>query len=405
METNHIRGKYLMVLIAMCGLAGSSVGMVINSAGVFYTAIAESFSVGRGAVSLTLTISTIAAAVSGLIAPKVMSDETKKFIIPLGAILMVGGTLGLSLANNVYFLYLMNVIRGFGSGFIHFVTITLFLNNWFQEKHGFVTSVAMGFSGIVGAILSPVLTSIISASGWRFAYIIMGILMFIFLCPALFFPFTFTPQASGLLPFGAKEFSNREAQKMENQTTVSNTTRAFILCAIVGICINFVIGLASHLPSYAQANGYSAEIGALMLSLALVFNIVSKILVGSLSDKIGPRNAVLFIAALDVLSFVLLLSNAGAWAMYGGSFLFGAGYGIAAVGIAMMAKYLFPATAFGSNYSLISFLGTLANALAPTIIGLLYDATGGYHLIMMIDIVLIVIVMICVTLSFQKKKA
>ena len=48
--------KHLIVLIALCGMLASSVGLVQNVAGIFFDPLAESLGVGRGPVALTLTI-------------------------------------------------------------------------------------------------------------------------------------------------------------------------------------------------------------------------------------------------------------------------------------------------------------------------------------------------------------
>ena len=53
----QLKGKYLMVLIAVCGIAAASMGMLTNVSGLFFTPISEELGVGRGSVSLTLTIS------------------------------------------------------------------------------------------------------------------------------------------------------------------------------------------------------------------------------------------------------------------------------------------------------------------------------------------------------------
>lgn len=41
-------GRYLLVLIGMCGLLASGVGLVTNVSGLFFTPIMEEFGVLRG---------------------------------------------------------------------------------------------------------------------------------------------------------------------------------------------------------------------------------------------------------------------------------------------------------------------------------------------------------------------
>ena len=51
-----MKAKHIFVLIAMCGLAAATIGVTVNTAGVFYAPIAEDLAVGRGSVAMIITI-------------------------------------------------------------------------------------------------------------------------------------------------------------------------------------------------------------------------------------------------------------------------------------------------------------------------------------------------------------
>ena len=61
-----LRGKYLLVLVAMCGMIATSLGILTNTAGLFFSPVSEDFGTGVGNVSLTLTICNLAYAASGM---------------------------------------------------------------------------------------------------------------------------------------------------------------------------------------------------------------------------------------------------------------------------------------------------------------------------------------------------
>ena len=48
-----LKGKYIMVLIAMCGVIGAVLGLVTNVAGLFFEPVAAEFGRGKGEVSMT----------------------------------------------------------------------------------------------------------------------------------------------------------------------------------------------------------------------------------------------------------------------------------------------------------------------------------------------------------------
>ena len=61
-----LHGKYLLVLLAMSGLVSSSIGILTNAGGIFFTPIAEELGQPTAAVNLTLTISNLSLAVAGM---------------------------------------------------------------------------------------------------------------------------------------------------------------------------------------------------------------------------------------------------------------------------------------------------------------------------------------------------
>lgn len=400
-EKQRISGKYLMVMLAMCGFAGSAVGMVINSSGVFFTPVAETFGIGRAAVSMTLTISTIAAASAALFVPKLMKPKTMKPLFSVGSMMMVLGTLCLSLVPNIGFMYAMNVVRGLGSGLIHLVTAATLINNWFYSKNGLMTSIAMCFSGIAGAVLSPVMTMIMNAAGWRTAYIVMAVIMAVFCLPGLLLPFTLTPAESGLKPYGYQESEKCRLTEKVSDGTASIRPAPFILAIVTAASANFAVAMSQHLPNYAETLGFSAAVGSFLVSLALAGNIFAKLVAGSLTDVIGARNAILVMAVLDGLAYILLLTDLGQASMYAGSLLFGCGYGIGAVGVTMMCRALFGSSGFNRAYPVVSFIGTVTNAAASTVIGLMYDAAGNYTAVLVLDLVLVIVICAVDILAFR----
>ncbi len=396
-------GKYGMVLLAMCGFACSSYGIAINSAGVFFTPIAEEFLVGKGAVSLTITISSIVTALAGLLLPKILKEKSMKTVFLTAAACMILASIGMGLSPNIYVLYLMNALRGFGGGLISFVTITIFINNWFYAKHGLATSITMGFSGISGALLSPLFTLLIQQIGWRATYFASAVLLAVFCLPSLVLPFSLKPETVGMHAFGLEERVNTEKGTTASETASSGSL-AFLWICIVATGSNIIIGIVQHLPSYAQSLQFSAAAGALMLSLALIGNIGSKLIAGTLADAIGTKNSLLIIASLHVLSVILLFCTGNLLFLYLGSLLMGCGYGMGAVGITLMTKSLFGVEGFIRVFPIVSFIGTIAYALATTGIGYLYDLTSSYMLSLEICLILSILVVLAIALAYRIKK-
>lgn len=378
-----MKSRHIMVLIAMCGLAAASIGVTINTAGVFYAPIAEDFGIGRGSVALAITILSIVASVVGMIIPKILKENNLKIMMIIAAVLMVSTTLGYTVCNAIWQIYALSVIRGIGTGIISFVTITMILNYWFLAKHGLITSVCMAFSGVPGVVLSPVFSNVISSSGWRQGFVMVAIATLVCCLPSILFPVSIRPEKSGVKPYGYEEFMKaREEGKVLTMTgtnAVFNFANPkFILAVFVTIASSIVSAVPQHFPGYATSIGFGAEVGALMLSVSMAFNILSKLAAGAMTDKFGAYKTVLYMALINIGAIALLLFFRQSWALYAGAGMFATTFAVGAVGIAMVAGYLFGMDHYSTVYPILSFVGGASNAAAATLVGTLYDATGTY---------------------------
>ena len=378
-----MKSKHYFVLIAMCGLAAASIGVAINTAGVFYAPIAEDLGVGRGSVAMMVTIMAIVAALVAMFIPKILKESTLKMIILIGAGLMAGMTYLISVSSSLSMIYILSVFRGIGDGMINFVLVTMIINYWFYAKRGLFTSIVMAFSGVPGVLFSPVFTNVINSSGWRTGMVWAAAVIVIFCLPAILLPISIRPETQGAHAYGYEEF---EKLRKEGRTVVisDSSTRfnylnpKFLLAIVFAIMTSVVAAVPQHLPGYAVSIGKAASVGALMLSISMIFNIASKVLFGILNDRIGSYKTILILVGLNIAGIVLLLFVPLEFALYAGSGLFAFTFAVSAVGVAMFTGYLFGMENYASAYPALSFIGGVANALGATLVGSLYDVTGTY---------------------------
>ena len=200
--------RYILVLISCCGLSAAALGMLTNVAGVFFNPVAEDLNVGRGAVSLTYTISCLALAAGGLLSVRFTRKLPLKLVVISAGLLFGASTAGLGLANHIIILYFLSAMRGLAAGVIGNVLVTQIINSWFLKNTGTFTSIAMALSGLTGAIFSLILSMVISAAGWRSGYFVAAAVSLLFELPAMLFLTNINPKDAGCLPFGSVEVDN-----------------------------------------------------------------------------------------------------------------------------------------------------------------------------------------------------
>lgn len=373
-----IRGKYLLVLISMCGLLATSVGLTTNVAGLFFTPIAEEFGILKGSVSMTLTICNLVFAAGGMVAPRLWNEKSLKKLLILGTALVAGGTALLGLCSNIILMYILNAVRGFAAGVMGFVLVTMIINNWFHENVGLATSIAMSTSGFAGALLSPVISGIITNSGWRTGYMIVAVIMVILNLPAILFLPSIDPKTKGLSALGAKE------ETEEKKAAVSDKGVTSVSFALLGVGILFAFtacgatALPQHFPGITDAYAMAPAVGAMMLSVCMIANSCGKIVLGVLIDKLGAKPSLMLYGILTIAAAAILLLLRSPFMMYVAAACYGLTYALGTVGVVMITKELFGMENYGRTYPLISLFGTVANALLSSLIGFMYDFSGNY---------------------------
>lgn len=386
MENPAKSKRHWLVLAGCCGMSASSLGVNINTVGVFYTPVAESLGVYRGDFAMHSTIAAIAMAIMSLYIPRILAIHRFKPVLIVGVIAAVLGSIGMAFTTNMWMFYLLGAIRGFGSGAFALVPVTTLLNNWFEEKNGMAMSVAFGFAGVGGAFMSPLFTSLIQSVGWEMSFIVMGILMGLLCIPGILFASTLDPTEEGLLPYGAKSEEEIETddrakllkQKLENKP-VSYKGMAFLSLLIVALFHSSIVGIVQHLPGIAEAVQLSTNVGALMLSASMIGNIIFKLIIGVMSDKLGAVKSVVIMIAINFVSLLIMSFFHTSSAMIFAGFLFGTVYTIPPVGLPLLTNSFFGRVRAMRVYPIISFSSGIGTAAAMSLVGYVYDFTGSYQ--------------------------
>lgn len=298
--------------------------------------------------------------------------------------------------------YLLGAIRGLSTGMFSIVPLTIIINNWFEKSHGLATSIVFGFSGLAGSICSPILSSFIENFGWQTGYLIKAAIILGLCLPAVLYPFHLDPQKDGCLPYGHVE------QPQDMVTQVSNsfsfTTVAFISFFVFGLLCSCITSVTQHLPGYGQSLGYSAALGAMLLSSGMVGNIISKLIIGVLSDHLGAIKATVTMIIANTVGIILLMWGSTAWLLIIGAFLFGSCYSIGAVALPLLTKYFFGIDNYARVFPKISFASNLGAAISLSMVGYIYDFFGSYLYAFIIALAMIAVCVITLTLTAKTKE-
>ena len=374
----RIPRTHLLVLVAMCCLVAVNVGLLSNVQGLFLGPIADELGILRGAVSLTITISSICGGLGGMLVPRLMGTRLLRGLVIALAAISGLSTAGMGLCHSIAAIYVLCVVRGLASGMLGMVFATSILNNWFHASIGLFTSIAIGTSGIAGSVFSLVFSDLIEDFGWRAGYVVMAPFSVALILPTILFVPAAKPEDVRLVPFG--ETSMRvpgDARRGESAAAPVNAT-VFAMIVAYAMLIHGPASMNQHLPGLGASYGLAAGIGATMLSAAMVSNTVGKVTFGALSDRMGAKRSILLYAAVVAVAMSGLLVLRGAGMLIGSSALFGLTFSLNTIGITLITRELCGQENYGRVYPTATLAGSISYASFSSINGYIYDFTGGY---------------------------
>lgn len=384
--------KHWIVLAITAMMFGASGGIINNVIGIFYQPMAHDLNLLVGDIAFHSTIASVVVGVAALFLPRVFQVIGWRPVILIGSLLAFIGMAGMAFFDSLTMFYTLGAIRGLGATAFQMVAVSIIINNWFEEKNGFAMSIASAFSGLVSMVLAPIISIIVADYGWRIGFIFSGILLLIFLLPAIIYPLTIRPEDSGLLPYGKlveseiiAETNGRSNIESEKDTSISKA--AFTAMLLMALFSTMIMGMNQHLSSHGESMGMTIQYSGYMLSAVMFGNIFFKLTVGPVLDRIGSVKTAISINAINVIGLLLLNVGRGAIIPIIASFIFGSIFSFGAVIMPLLTNELFGRQHFGKVFPIIVFISNLGIALSNTLVGYVFDFTGVYTLAFVIGIV------------------
>lgn len=263
-----------------------------------------------------------------------------------------------------------------------FVTPSSTIARWFAKKRGMMTGIVLSGSGIGTMIMPPVASRLVSNYGWRTSYTIVGIIAFVLIVVASQF-LKRDPSQVRQMPYGADERNELnlclETDGFSLQEAI-HTKQFWILCAMFFCSLFCVYVIMVHIVIHAIGLGISTISAANIVAVMGALNIVGRIMMGSVGDRIGNKLAlmIIFIAMSVALFWVAVVMEL--WMIYVSIAIFGiAQAGVSAL-LSPMAAELFRLRSHGAILGTITFCGTIGGAIGPVMAGRIFDITNSYQL-------------------------
>ena len=258
------------------------------------------------------------------------------------------------------------------------------VSRWFIRMRGRTNGI-LNLSHSVGMVLFPLIASIVIAqSGWRDAWFVLGVLVFVAALLPVALLISERPEALGLRPDGDSEepatdnsdgASGTDAPEEPDWTTrqAVRTPALWLLAIATGLLFLMQAGTNTHSAAFFQDQGLGAVIAGFGISFNAIFLGVGSIVWGRIVEKVPVRFVMAAVAiVMAAASFLFTTTNTAIEALaYSALFGFGLG-GMLTVPPVAYADY-YGRRSLGTIRGITEPFTTFGQAVGVMIPGLIFD--------------------------------
>ncbi|MGI8782395.1 MAG: MFS transporter [Acidobacteriota bacterium] len=357
------------------------VGIAYYSFPVFYASLIDEFGWSRAQVTAGYFFSILLVGpIFGISAGFLLDRYGARRIILAG--LMFAGTafLGFAFMHTLLAYYLFYFIQTVGYVSAGPVPNQVLISHWFSRMRGRAMGLAYVGIGLGGAV-APVLTEfLIREAGWRQAMLAMGAVILLGLSLLTLALVKNQPADIGLYPDGDPAPVAQPANSGPGtHLRTAMRTRAFWMILVASLMsIGAVGGVIQHLQLYLRDQQFTPEHAARVASFLLTASILGRVTMGYLADRFSRKYVMLAACAMIAVGIGVLYFSTGTATVYLFAFIFGFGMGADYMLIPLMTAECFGLKALGRLMGVILATDAVAQALAPVVVGRIYDLQRSY---------------------------
>lgn len=269
------------------------------------------------------------------------------------------------------------LIAGMGSGFAYGAVLSC-MQKWFPHKRGFASGLGASAFGLSTVVFSPVISGLLGAVGLSRTLLILAILFLaVGLGACTFISLPDKAYLAGLnLPAAASPTGGDHSKTLSQAVRTLPFWLLFLGCFLFNGTWNMLTPLIKGL---GVERGLSEAAAVLCVSLTGLTNAAGRLIMASLSDKIGRINTLHVLCVMTIACALLLIFVPGPVYMIVvlvTAFAYG---GPAAVNPATSTDFFGPKYS-GTNYGVIMLALGVSSVVFNAISNALYTATGAYTL-------------------------
>ncbi|MCK6139146.1 MFS transporter [Slackia exigua] len=387
MENTQLKcsNKFAWILVVALGLmSAGTTGSYSVVAGCFMVPVCESLDLDYTLFSYYFTGTLLGVAVGMPFAGKYLPKLIGKPGLPIISVILLVAGACMAFYTQAWQFWISSVIIGICMGFTTGVCMSTVVDQWFVKKAGLAIGLAWTINSIYMLIMSPAITAVIEAVGWRMSYLILATVSAILVLPSVILIIRYCPADKNMLPYGYEpdvKVTGTQSFAKVSGVSFKSALRApaFWLCVMFLSLVQLTVCMNQLFPTFAAEVGFDPMIGGLMVSAASFADIFFNIFVGSSCDKFGTKHALLFWIGLCIVSFILLIiGSTNSTVAIAGAAVNDVMYVVAGAGLTCLIIELFGSKDFGQIFAWICTIAYIVGAFGMPFMTTIYSAAGSF---------------------------
>jgi MFS family permease len=349
------------------------------SFGVFLAALLDEFHWSRASLAGVFSVYAVMYPMVGSLAGQITDRLGPRVVISVGGCLLGGAMIAMAFVTKLWQPYLVyGLVAGLGMS-AAYVPCNATVVRWFVARRGLAVGLAMCGASAGTFVLPLVAQTLVSSVGWRAAYVTFGVAIaatLLLVAPLM----RRDPESLGLSPDGRPQ-PVRTVTADPRAWTLGRAVRSrvfWVLAATFALTWIPVFIPLVHLVPFARDLGHSPMTAAWVVSSLGAGAVAGRLIMGSLSDRLGRVPSLRVALALQATACLAFLAAHGLGTLLGASALYGFGYAAVSTLFPPLVTDFFGRAHAGSIVGALFAIAGSLGGLGPWIAGALYDATGGY---------------------------
>lgn len=379
-----------MLLGCFIGMSLSTPAILMQPLGLFLKSMTAEFGWSRTTFSTVVAMASLANIIILPIAGYLVDRFGPRRIIAIGAVLGCATYAALSLANSYAELIVLIMLAVAAGNLASYPAFMSLAQRWFDKRLGFALAITSTGLAVGVAIFSFVISQTIETSGWRAAFVTVGLVALVF--GLLNVIFLVRDDDGTELRTAAADDTAACVESSETLRAAITTSDFWLYTSSFTLIIFGVVGCNFHLPAMLSDRGALPGLIATVVAVGAAGSLFGRLVTGILLDRYSVMRVASVFFIGQAVGFVLLLGGLQ-WALPA-SFLLGAVQGAEVDVMGYVVARRFGRSAYARIFGTCFGITLLGAMIGPMAMATIFDRTGSYDLGLMLLPILPVIALV-----------